>query len=167
MSNVVEFKKPPKPPEPKKPNPGLRKALIVLGVIAAFAVALVSGQALVGVAVALGGVAAAVLPKYLPVRTAHGDEQTGRNRAMQRGLDNVRREQIPPQDQETVFSRALPYTVISGRADNWIRAFRDLDPSADSQPGLYWFGGYDNDRNLYRFASQFPFFITALESAFK
>lgn len=142
-------------------------ALIVLGVLATVVLALVSGQALVGVAVALGGVAAALLPKYLPVRTAQGDELTGRIRAMQRGLDNVRREQIPPQDQETVFSRALPYTVISGRADNWIRAFRDLDPSADSQPGLYWFGGYDNDRNLYRFASQFPFFITALESAFK
>ncbi len=39
MSNVVEFKKPPKAPEPKKPNPRLRTALIVLGVIAAFAAA--------------------------------------------------------------------------------------------------------------------------------
>ncbi len=39
MSNVVEFKRPPKAPEPKKPNPGLKKLLIALGVIAAFALA--------------------------------------------------------------------------------------------------------------------------------
>jgi len=37
VNTVVEFKRPAKPPEPKKPNPGLKKLLIVLGVIAAFA----------------------------------------------------------------------------------------------------------------------------------
>lgn len=35
MSNVVEFKRPPKPKEPKKPNPALRKGLIWLGVVVA------------------------------------------------------------------------------------------------------------------------------------
>lgn len=40
MSNVVEFKRPPKPPEPKKPiPPGLRKLAIGLAVIAAFVLA--------------------------------------------------------------------------------------------------------------------------------
>lgn len=37
MSNVIEFKKPPKPKEPKPPRPGLKKALVILAVIAAFA----------------------------------------------------------------------------------------------------------------------------------
>lgn len=37
VNTVVEFKRPAKPPEPKKPNPGLRRLLIVLGVTAAFA----------------------------------------------------------------------------------------------------------------------------------
>lgn len=39
MSNVVEFKKPAKPPEPRKPDPRLRMLLILLGVIVAFAAA--------------------------------------------------------------------------------------------------------------------------------
>lgn len=42
MSNVVKFKQPPKAPkpkEPRKPNPGLRKALTVLGVAAALVLA--------------------------------------------------------------------------------------------------------------------------------
>lgn len=37
MSNVVEFRKPPKPKEPKKVPPGLKKALIVAVIILAFA----------------------------------------------------------------------------------------------------------------------------------
>lgn len=36
VSNVVEFRKPQKPKEPKKVPPGLRKVLIVAGVIAVF-----------------------------------------------------------------------------------------------------------------------------------
>lgn len=141
-------------------------ALIALGAGTTVALALTAGHALVGVAIALAGVAAVLLPTYLPTRTTLGDTVVGRIRAMQRGLDTVTRQQIPPIDQETVFSRALPYTMISGRADNWVRVFRDMDPSADSQPGLYWFAGYDRDRDLHRFAAQFPFFITALEGAF-
>jgi hypothetical protein len=141
-------------------------ALVVAGVAATVALALTSGHALVGVAIALGGVATLLSPKYLPVRTARGLELARQIRALQRGLENTRREQIPPIDQETVFSRALPFMVLGARADNWIRAFRDLDPSADAQPGLYWFGGFERDRNLQRFAGHFPFFITALEGLF-
>jgi hypothetical protein len=133
---------------------------------ATIGLALTSGHALVGVAIALAGVAALLLPRFLPTRTAHGRTLTGQVRALQRGLDALRRDSIPPADQELVFSRALPFTVITGRADNWIRTFRDLDPSADRQPGLYWFGGFDRDRNLHRFAGHFPYFITAVEGLF-
>ncbi|WP_280408935.1 DUF2207 family protein [Nocardia brasiliensis] len=141
-------------------------ALIVAGVAVTIGLALTAGHALVGVAIALAGIATVLLPKYLPVRTAHGLALSGQIRALQRGLEATRREQVPPIDQETVFSRALPFMVIGSRADNWIRAFRDLNPSADAQPGLYWFGGFERDRNLQRFAGHFPFFITALEGLF-
>lgn len=140
--------------------------LLVVGVGATIGLALTSGHALVGVAIALAGVAALLLPRFLPTRTAHGRTLTGQVRALQRGLDALRRDSIPPADQELVFSRALPFTVITGRADNWIRTFRDLDPSADRHPGLYWFGGFDRDRNLHRFAGHFPYFITAVEGLF-
>ncbi len=36
VSNIVEFRKPQKPKEPKKVPPGLKKALIAAGVIAVF-----------------------------------------------------------------------------------------------------------------------------------
>ncbi|BCK52490.1 DUF2207 family protein [Nocardia wallacei] len=140
--------------------------LVVAGVATTVALAIGGGHALVGVAIALGGVAALLLPRYLPVRTATGRELAGRVRALQRGLDALTADRVPPADRELVFSRALPFTVVGGRADNWIRAFRDLNPAADRQPGLYWFGGFDRDQNLHRFAGHFPYFITALEGLF-
>ncbi|MET7773065.1 DUF2207 domain-containing protein [Nocardia sp. NPDC005366] len=140
--------------------------LIAAGIAATLGLAFSAGHALVGVAIALAGLAVVLLPTYLPVRTAYGRELTGRVRALQRGLESTRREQIPDSDQETVFSRALPFTVIGGRADNWIRVFRDLNPAADAQPGLYWFGGFERDANLQRFAGHFPYFIVAMEGLF-
>ncbi|MGW0250863.1 DUF2207 family protein [Nocardia goodfellowii] len=151
-----------------RPGPAtwLGGGLILAGATAAVVLAFTVGHALVGVAILLAGVATVLLPKYLPARTALGRELAGQVRALQRGLDAIRPEQIPPADQETVFSRALPFAVVAGRADNWVRTFRDLNPSADSQPGIYWFGGFDRDRDLRRFAGHFPYFITAMESLF-
>ncbi|MBF6333286.1 DUF2207 family protein [Nocardia transvalensis] len=140
--------------------------LVVAGIAATIALAVSGGHALVGIAIALGGVAALLLPRYLPARTATGRELAGQVRALQRGLDELRPDRISPAERELVFSRALPFTIIGGRADNWIRTFRDIDPSADRRPGLYWFGGFDHDRNLHRFAGHFPYFITALEGLF-
>ena len=37
LSNVLKFKRPSAPPEPKKPNPRPRKLLTVLGIVAALA----------------------------------------------------------------------------------------------------------------------------------
>ncbi|MCM6772633.1 DUF2207 domain-containing protein [Nocardia sp. CDC159] len=144
----------------------LGAALVTVGITTTVALAISGGHALVGVAIALGGGAALLLPRYLPARTAAGRELVGKVRALQRGLDELRPDRIPPGDRELVFSRALPFTIIGGRADNWIRVFRDIDPSADRRPGLYWFGGFERDRNLHRFAGHFPYFITALEGLF-
>ncbi|WP_024801075.1 DUF2207 domain-containing protein [Nocardia sp. BMG51109] len=144
----------------------LGAVLVVAGVGTTIGLAVTSGHALVGVAIAIGGVAALLLPRYLPERTAAGRELAGQVRALQRGLDSLAPDRVPPGDQELVFSRALPFSVIGGRADNWIRTFRELNPGADRQPGLYWFGGFDRDRNLHRFAGHFPYFITAVEGLF-
>ncbi|MBF6173344.1 DUF2207 family protein [Nocardia blacklockiae] len=141
-------------------------ALVAAGVVTTIALAITGGHALVGVAIALGGGAALLLPRYLPARTAAGRELAGRVRALQRGLDALTADRVPPADRELVFSRALPFTIVGGRADNWIRTFRELNPAADRQPGLYWFGGLDRDTDLHRFAGHFPYFITALEGLF-
>ncbi|KZM68584.1 DUF2207 family protein [Nocardia terpenica] len=141
-------------------------ALVAAGIGITVALAITGGHALVGVAIALGGVAALLAPRYLPTRTAAGRRLAGRVRELQRGLEALRADQIPTGDRELVFSRALPFSIIGGRADNWVRIFRDTDLASDRQPGLYWFGGFERDRNMHRFAGHFPYFITALEGLF-
>lgn len=140
--------------------------LIVLGAAVTVLAALLAGHALVGVAIALAGGALLAAQRFLPVRTAFGRTLTAQVRGLQRGLEQVTSRQIPPGDRELVFSRGLPYMVVWSRADNWVRTFRDIDPSADDDPGLYWFGGFEGDRDLHRFAVHFPYFITAIESLF-
>ncbi|WP_067648281.1 DUF2207 family protein [Nocardia harenae] len=144
----------------------LGAALIAVGAAVTVVLALTAGHALVGVAIALGGVAALLLPSRLPLRTDRGRELAAQLRAMQRGLEHVRRDDVPVDQQELLFSRALPFTVVGGRGDHWIRVFGELDPTADGEQGLYWFGGFDRDRDLRRFAGHFPYFITALERLF-
>ncbi|UGT40267.1 DUF2207 domain-containing protein [Nocardia yamanashiensis] len=145
----------------------LGAALILTGAIATAALALGPGHALIGIAIALAGVAALLLPRYLPARTALGRELTGRIQAMLRGLDAIAPQQLPPPDQELVFSRALPFMVAGRRTDQWVRTFRNLDPTADGETGIYWFGGFEGDRELLRFGAHFPYFITAVEGLFR
>ncbi|MEV6772498.1 DUF2207 domain-containing protein [Nocardia sp. NPDC051030] len=145
----------------------LGAALILIGALTFAGLALgPAHHALVGVAIALGGVATLLLPRYLPSRTVLGRELTTRLQAMQRGLDAIVPQRIPAADQEMVFSRALPYMVADRKTDQWVRTFRDLNPSDDGTPGVYWFGGFEGDRNLHRFAAHFPYFITAVEGLF-
>ncbi len=139
--------------------------LVVGGVAATVTLALSGGYALVGVAIGIGGLALLLGPVYLPARTAAGRALATKVRGLQHGLDALRADQVPPAEQEPVFSRGLPYTIIGGRADNWIRVFRELR-SAGPQPGLYWFGGFERDADLTRFAGHFPYFATALEGLF-
>ncbi|GAB4582460.1 DUF2207 family protein [Nocardia sp. IFM 10818] len=140
--------------------------LIAAGAIATVVLALGPGHALVGVAIALGGVAALLLPRYLPSRTALGRDMATRVQGMVRALDGTVPHRVPEPYRELMFSRGLPFMVAGRRGDHWVRVWRDLNPSDDGVPGLYWFGGFDGDQNLHRFASHFPYFITAVESLF-
>ena len=144
----------------------LGAALVIAGIGATIGLALSGGYALVGVAIGIGGLALLLLPAYLPARTTAGRALAERVRGMQRGLETLQVDQVPPAELGLVFSRALPFTVLDGRADNWIRLFRELNPGAGREPALYWFGGFERDPDLTRFAGHFPYFITALQGLF-
>jgi len=144
----------------------LGAALVIAGIGAAIGLAVSGGYALVGIAIGIGGLALLLLPAYLPARTAAGRALAQRVRGMQRGLEALQVDQVPPAERGLVFSRALPFTVIDGRADNWIRTFRELNPGAGREPALYWFGGFEQDPDLTRFAGHFPYFITGLQGLF-
>ncbi|WP_410639215.1 DUF2207 family protein [Amycolatopsis sp. lyj-346] len=141
----------------------LGAGLFTLGLVATAVLTFTAGYALLGVAVALAGLAVAAVAALLPSRTARGRALAGQVRGLLDYLHTARAEDIPPADRELVFSRSLPYAVVLGDTERWLGAFAGLNPSADGSAGLYWYGGMEADPDLRRFGARFPSFLTALD----
>ncbi|WP_199199362.1 DUF2207 domain-containing protein [Amycolatopsis sp. CA-128772] len=141
----------------------LGAGLFTVGLVATAVLTFTAGYALLGVAVALAGLAVAAAAALLPSRTARGRVLAGQVRGLLDYLHTARAEDIPPADRELVFSRSLPYAVVLGDTERWLGTFAALNPSADGAAGLYWYGGMEADADLRRFGARFPSFLTALD----
>ncbi|HET6705535.1 DUF2207 family protein [Amycolatopsis sp.] len=141
----------------------LGAGVFTLGLVATAVFTFTVGYALLGVAVALAGLAVAAVAALLPSRTARGRALAGQVRGLLDYLHTARADDIPPADRELVFSRSLPYAVVLGDTERWLGTFAALNPSADGSAGLYWYGGMEADPDLRRFGAHFPSFLTALD----
>lgn len=141
----------------------LGAGLVVLGVAATVALTFTVGYALLGVAVAVAGIALVLGAGWVPSRTARGRALVGQVHGLLAHLHTAAVGGIPERDKEMVFSRSLPYALVLGDSERWLRAFAGLNPSADGSAGLYWFGGLESDTDLRRFAPHFAAFVAALD----
>jgi hypothetical protein len=141
----------------------LGAGIFALGAVATAVLTFTLGEALLGVAVALAGLAVAAAAALLPSRTARGRVLVGQVRGLLDYLHTAKAEDIPPADREMVFSRSLPYAVVLGDTERWLGAFAALNPASDGSAGLYWYGGMESDQDLRRFGTHFPSFLTALD----
>lgn len=116
-------------------------AFAAAGVALTVTLALTVGNALLGLAVVIAGVALALGARVMPARTKRGSVLIAQVRALVRFLKDAEPANIPENDRELVFSRSLPYAVVLGEAPRWLQAF-----ASDNE--LYWFSG---GRNLQGF----------------
>ncbi|MEU0884750.1 DUF2207 domain-containing protein [Lentzea sp. NPDC005914] len=123
--------------------------IAVLGVAATVVLALTIGNALFGLAVAVGGVALAFGARSMPARTKRGSELLVHVRGLRGYLHGVTPDDVPEDDRELVFSRSLPYAVVLGETERWLTTFGQQD--------LYWYG------NASDFRRSFPAFLGALD----
>ncbi|MEC3978806.1 DUF2207 family protein [Amycolatopsis sp. H20-H5] len=135
----------------------------VAGVVATLVLLFTVGDALLGVALALAGLALALGAGFLPSRTARGRALVGQVRGLLDYLHTAKADDIPAADREMVFSRSLPYAVVLGDTERWLGTFAGLNPASDGSAGLYWFGGLESESDLRRFGAHFPSFLTALD----
>ncbi|WP_243789802.1 DUF2207 domain-containing protein [Saccharopolyspora gloriosae] len=136
--------------------------LAAAGVLLTALLALTGPLGLIGVAVALGGVALSFAARLMPARTARGSVLVGQIQGLRNHLRKVSVDAIPVADRETAFSRSLPYALVLGEAGPWLEKFAALDPEADGAPGLYWYGATSD---LERFRETFPAFAARLCAA--
>lgn len=123
--------------------------IAVLGVVATVVLALTIGNALFGLAVAVGGVALTFGARSMPARTKRGSELLEHVRGLRGYLHGVTPDDVPEGDRELVFSRSLPYAVVLGETERWLATFGQQD--------LYWYG------NATDFRRSFPAFLGALD----
>lgn len=122
----------------------------VLGVVATVVLALTVGNALFGLAVAVGGVALAFGARSMPARTRRGSVLLEHVRGLRGYLHGVAPDDIPDGDRELVFSRSLPYAVVLGETDRWLATFAPHST-------LYWYSESAD------FRTRFPAFLGALD----
>ncbi|UJW33188.1 DUF2207 domain-containing protein [Saccharothrix sp. AJ9571] len=153
----------------RSPGPGRGFAglagvvLALLGFLLTVVLALSEGDALLGLALIVFGLAISAGAGLLPRRTARGRALAGQIRGLIGYLQSVPADEIPDADRELVFSRSLPYAVVLGETERWLNTFADLDPEADGAAGLYWFGGLEGERDLKRLGTHLPALLTALD----
>ncbi|ALG14610.1 hypothetical protein AOZ06_07270 [Kibdelosporangium phytohabitans] len=122
--------------------------LAAVGAALTAVLAVTVGNALLGLAVVLAGIALALGARLMPARTQRGSALLAQVRGLRGYLRSTDPASIPDNDRELVFSRSLPYAVVLGESPRWLEAFGSPDE-------LYWFSG---GRNL-------PGFIAAMDRA--
>lgn len=133
--------------------------LAVVGAAATVVLTLTVGHALLGLALVVGGLGLAMGARMMPARTKRGSVLVQHVRGLLNYLRTTDAATIPPADREMVLSRSLPYAVVLGEVDGWVRRFTDLDTSADGTPGIYW---YETDTPA-EFPTRFAAFLLTLD----
>jgi hypothetical protein len=108
--------------------------LAVVGVALTAVLALTVGNALLGLALVIAGAALALGARFMPARTKRGSVLVSQVRGLVQYLRETDPASIPAGDRELVFSRSLPYAVVLGETETWVRRF-------GTGAELYWFGG--------------------------
>lgn len=133
-----------------KRQPSMLRALSVLravGVLALAAIVTVAcafaGWGLVAVPIVLGAlVYAALAVLRSPGRTALGTAANDQVRSFRKYLTTAEADQIRFEEGIDVFSRYLPWAVIFGVTERWVKVFQDLQARGVYEPDYSWYGGY-------------------------
>ncbi len=131
--------------------------LAFLGVVATVVLALTVGNALIGLALVVGGLGLALGARMMPARTKRGSVLVQQVRGLLSYLRGTEARSIPSADREMVLSRSLPYAVVLGEVEGWVRRFAELDGT----PGIYWY----ETNSPGEFPQRLVAFLVALDRA--
>ena len=118
-------------------------ATVVLGGVIAFVLGQATGDGLVGVALAVVGVAVTLLAGAMPARTATGHDMLYRTLGFRLYMTTAERYQQQFAEREKIFTTLLPFAIVFGCVDAWANAFRDIDLQR-AVSGWYTGGAYFN-----------------------
>ena len=133
-----------------------------LVVIAGFALVWVLGSSvgwgLVGLAIIPAGGLLIVMNKAMPARTETGSATLAQTLGFKRYMDTAETDRAAFAEKEGLFTAYLPYAVMFGSVDKWLRAFAGLDIAKAASS--FYVGS--SSFNAAMFASSFGGFSSAL-----
>jgi uncharacterized membrane protein YgcG len=101
-------------------------AVLVGGAVLAFNLVKHNHWALVGVAVLVVGVAIRFAARRMPARTAKGSAVLAQTLGFKQYIATAEADQIRFEEGQDIFSRYLPYAIVFGETDRWVKVFAQL-----------------------------------------
>ncbi|NLT31109.1 MAG: DUF2207 domain-containing protein [Propionibacterium sp.] len=117
-------------------------ALLGLGILATIVLAIFTQFGLVGLAITLVGLGLLFVAQEMPSRTVKGSALLAGMGALRGDLLTHPTDQMPPGHKYHELSEVLPYAVVLGGADRWLKAIvaADDDDTSDERD-LFWYHG--------------------------
>ena len=129
----------------QNPNPGGRRhklGRVAAGMVAGVAGLVIAGGGVVGILAAAmfvaTGVVAAFGPRRRVPRTGAGTATRIQALGFKQYLATAEAEQIRFEEAENIFSRYLPYAMVFGVADHWVKVFRELAIERNVEWDIDW-----------------------------
>ncbi|GAB3624556.1 DUF2207 domain-containing protein [Mariniluteicoccus endophyticus] len=127
----------------------LGMVLIAGGVALGFGLALF-GWGLLGIAPVLAGVGVLATAAKMATRTAEGSAVQAQALGFRQYLTTAEADQIRFEEGVDIFSRYLPYAIMFGVAERWVKVFQELEAKGMYHPDTDW---YVSPMGYYGFAS--------------
>ncbi|WP_342372878.1 DUF2207 domain-containing protein [Propioniciclava soli] len=115
-------------------------AIAVAGVILGAILAVAAGWGLVGLALLITGVLVMALSNRFGRRTAEGSAVLAEAKGFELYLRTAEADQIRFEEGIDIFSRYLPYAIVFGVADRWVKIFSDLAARGQYTPDDWYIG---------------------------
>ena len=146
----------------KAPMTVLGAAVGLVGVLLFF-MGLSGGFASIGVGLVIAAVVMLVFAQQMTARTGAGSAVLAESNAFQRYLQTADLDQIKAEERLNIFHRYLPYAVVFGLTEVWVRTFepvlQEAQNSGMAMP-ILWMAG-----TSHSFDSSFSSFSSAMSSS--
>lgn len=120
---------------------GLGLLLMVAGAGIGLLLGFAGGWGIIGLGLIIPGLLLIALHKRVSVRSAQGSAVLAQAKGFELYLTTAEADQIKFEEGIDVFSRYLPYAIVFGVADRWVKIFQDLAAKGIYQGDTSWYGG--------------------------
>lgn len=139
--------------------------LAVTGVLLTIVLAVVTDLGLIGFGVILAGAILTWAGQVIPARTARGGQLLGRLRAFRDYVESADLNEYPDREHADLAARILPYAVVFGFEERWVRVLADTDEDDTPDLGFSWYRAPADWHLREDFPESMHNFITTLTGA--